>query len=95
LGFTTITARGLDQFHNRFAPDPRWNPASLAVDNQFFSELERLEETYATASDSWNAPATSCTWRAADKLCFHHCDRRKPMLRAIYATQMVMATIPA
>ena len=42
--------RGLDLFHNRFAPDPRWNPASLAVDNQFSSELERLEETYATSS---------------------------------------------
>jgi Methyltransferase domain len=41
---------GLDQFHNRFAPDPRWNPASLAVDNQFCNELERLEETYAKSS---------------------------------------------
>ena len=42
--------RGLDLFHNRFAPDPRWNPASLAVDNQFSNELERLEETYATST---------------------------------------------
>ena len=42
--------RGLDLFHNPFAPDPRWNPASLAVDNQFSSELERLEETYAASS---------------------------------------------
>jgi SAM-dependent methyltransferase len=42
--------RGLDLFHNRFAPDPRWNPASLAVDNQLYDELERLEETYATSS---------------------------------------------
>src|ERR1700732_806441 len=41
--------RGLDLFHNRFAPDPRWNPASLAVD-QLYDELERLEETYATSS---------------------------------------------
>jgi SAM-dependent methyltransferase len=41
---------GLDLFHNRFAPDPRWNPASLAVDNQFCNELERLEETYAKSS---------------------------------------------
>lgn len=41
--------RGLDLFHNRFAPDPRWNPEFLAVDNQFFDELERLEETYATS----------------------------------------------
>jgi SAM-dependent methyltransferase len=40
--------RGLDLFHSRFAPDPRWNPASLAVDNEFSNELERLEETYAT-----------------------------------------------
>ena len=42
--------RGLDLFHNPFAPDPRWNPASLMVDNQFSNELERLEETYATSS---------------------------------------------
>jgi hypothetical protein len=42
--------RGIDLFHNRFAPDPRWNPASLAVDNQFSDELERLEETYATST---------------------------------------------
>jgi SAM-dependent methyltransferase len=40
--------RGLDLFHSRFAPDPRWNPASLTVDKQFSNELERLEETYAT-----------------------------------------------
>jgi hypothetical protein len=42
--------RGLDLFHNRFAPDPRWNPASLAVDDQFSDELDRLEEVYATRS---------------------------------------------
>jgi hypothetical protein len=42
--------RGVDLFHNRFAPDPRWNPLSLAVDNQFSDELERLEETFATSS---------------------------------------------
>ncbi len=40
--------RGLDVFHNRFAPDPRWNPASLAIDDQFSDELGRLEEAYAT-----------------------------------------------
>jgi SAM-dependent methyltransferase len=42
--------RGLDLFHNRFAPDLRWNPATLVVGNQFSNELERLEETYATSS---------------------------------------------
>ena len=42
--------RGIDLFHNRFAPDPRWNPASVVVDNQFSDELERLEETYATST---------------------------------------------
>jgi SAM-dependent methyltransferase len=40
--------RGLDVFHNRFAPDPRWNPTSLAIDDQFSDELERLEAVYAT-----------------------------------------------
>jgi SAM-dependent methyltransferase len=36
--------RGLDLFHNRFAPDPRWNPASLTVDKRFSNELERLDD---------------------------------------------------
>jgi len=48
--FDVEDLRGLDLFHNRFAPDPRWNPVSLVVDNQFSDELERLEETYATSS---------------------------------------------
>jgi SAM-dependent methyltransferase len=41
---------GLDIFHNRFVPDRRWNPASLQVDQQISSSLERLEETYARNS---------------------------------------------
>jgi hypothetical protein len=42
--------RGIDLFHNRFAPDPRWNPLSQAVVNQFSDELKRLKGTYATSS---------------------------------------------
>jgi hypothetical protein len=38
---------GLDIFHNRFSPDRRWNPASLAVDQHFSGHLAQLEETYA------------------------------------------------
>jgi SAM-dependent methyltransferase len=40
--------RGLDLFHNRFAPDARWNPATLVAPEQFFRELACLEETFAT-----------------------------------------------
>jgi hypothetical protein len=43
--------RGLDLFHNRFAPDSRWNSASLAVDDRFCNVLARLEETYAKRSE--------------------------------------------
>jgi SAM-dependent methyltransferase len=50
LLFDIEVLRGLDVFHSRFAPDPRWNPASLAVDDQFYDELDRLEEVYATRS---------------------------------------------
>jgi SAM-dependent methyltransferase len=39
--------RGLDVFHNRFAPDPRWNPPTLSIDRKLSDELERLEEAYA------------------------------------------------
>jgi hypothetical protein len=38
--------RGLDLFHGRFAPDPRWNPATLKDSDGFRSELARLEERY-------------------------------------------------
>src|ERR1019366_6367322 len=39
--------RGLDVFHSRFAPDPRWNPASLPANHQRYDELMRLEKAYA------------------------------------------------
>jgi SAM-dependent methyltransferase len=40
--------RGLDLFHSRFTPDPRWNSACLRGDNQLSDEFVRLEEAYAT-----------------------------------------------
>ena len=42
--FDAEDLRGLDLFHNRFAPDPRRNPSSRTVVNQFSDKLERLEE---------------------------------------------------
>jgi SAM-dependent methyltransferase len=39
--------RGLDLFHSRFAPDRRWNPASIGADCEFADELAHLEEAYA------------------------------------------------
>jgi hypothetical protein len=59
--------RGLDLFHNRFAPDPRWNPASLAVDTSFPMNSSVSRRPTLQAPDSWNAPLTSCSWRAADQ----------------------------
>jgi len=46
--FDIEEVRGVDLFHNRFAPDPRWNTPSLAIDDKFSDELEQLEESYAT-----------------------------------------------
>jgi hypothetical protein len=43
--------RGLDLFHSRFMPDPRWNPDCLRVDSQLSHELVRLEEAYATSPE--------------------------------------------
>jgi SAM-dependent methyltransferase len=37
---------GLDLFHGRFAPDPRWNPGAIAEDHEFYRDLERLERQY-------------------------------------------------
>jgi hypothetical protein len=39
--------RGLDLFHSRFMPDPRWNPVPPPSASQL-AELERLEKGYAT-----------------------------------------------
>ena len=46
--FDIEQVRGLDLFHSRFAPDPRWNPPSLTIGDELADELERLEESYAT-----------------------------------------------
>ena len=40
--------RGLDLFHSRFMPDPRWNRPG---DSQLADELARLENAYATSSN--------------------------------------------
>jgi hypothetical protein len=39
---------GLDLFHSRFAPDRRWNPSSLLVDDILLEHLTRLEESFST-----------------------------------------------
>ena len=41
--------RGLDLFHGRFAPDPRWNPPYLTEDRSLEDELSRLEEAYSAS----------------------------------------------
>jgi SAM-dependent methyltransferase len=43
--------RGLDLFHSRFTPDPRWNPECLRVESQLSDKLMRLEEAYATSPE--------------------------------------------
>ena len=45
--FVVEDVAGLDIFHGRFAPDSRWNPASLPCDAVLEVELSRLEERYA------------------------------------------------
>lgn len=44
--FAVEVLRGLDLFHGRFAPDPRWNPDHLS-DAGLHDELDRLEARYA------------------------------------------------
>jgi hypothetical protein len=43
--------RGLDLFHGRFMPDPRWNQVSPPGDSQLADELARLEKAYATSPE--------------------------------------------
>jgi SAM-dependent methyltransferase len=46
LSFEVEEVIGLDLFHLRFAPDPRWNPSSAAPLARLSQELLRLEERY-------------------------------------------------
>ncbi len=46
-GFRTEDLRGLDLFHTRFLPDPRWNPESLSANPGLTARLEQLEEAHA------------------------------------------------
>ena len=50
-GFDIEDLRGLDLFHSRFMPDPRWNPICRSGDNRLADELARLENAYATSSE--------------------------------------------
>jgi SAM-dependent methyltransferase len=45
--FDVEDLRGLDVFHSRFMPDPRWNPVRSGADRQLADELVLLEEAYA------------------------------------------------
>jgi SAM-dependent methyltransferase len=45
--FDVEDLRGLDLFHNRFMPDPRWNPVIASGDGRLADELARLEKAYA------------------------------------------------
>jgi hypothetical protein len=49
-GFEIEDLRGLDLFHSRLTPDPRWNPICRPGDSQLADELARLENAYATSS---------------------------------------------
>lgn len=46
--FTIEHLRGLDLFHSRFSPDPRWNPDELPDGERLGEELAHLEEHFAT-----------------------------------------------
>jgi SAM-dependent methyltransferase len=50
-GFDIEDLRGLDLFHSRFMPDPRWNPICRPGDSQLADELARLEKAYATSPE--------------------------------------------
>jgi hypothetical protein len=45
--FDVEDLRGLDLFHCRFTPDPRWNPACSPGDSSFADELDVLEKACA------------------------------------------------
>jgi SAM-dependent methyltransferase len=50
-GFDIEDLRGLDLFHSRFMPDPRWNPIGRPGDSRLADELARLENVYATSAE--------------------------------------------
>ena len=50
-GFDIEDLCGLDLFHGRFMPDPRWNPICRPGYNQLADELARLERAFATSPE--------------------------------------------
>jgi SAM-dependent methyltransferase len=50
-GFDIEDLRGLDLFHSRFMPDPRWNPIGRPADSRLAGELARLENAHATSPE--------------------------------------------
>jgi hypothetical protein len=62
---------GLDIFHTRFLPGPRWNPAALLIDQQLSGCLARLEESYAR---------NSCLVDRATHLLLVGSQRRRPAM---------------
>jgi SAM-dependent methyltransferase len=50
-GFDIEDLRGLDLFHSRFMPDPRWNPICRPGDSELADELARLEKAYAASPE--------------------------------------------
>ena len=47
--FAIEDLRGLDLFHSRFVPDPRWNPVAQADDCSCRDHLVQLEDAYSRA----------------------------------------------
>jgi SAM-dependent methyltransferase len=45
--FVIEDLRGLDLFHSRFAPDPRWNPESIRIEHPVPERLPQLENAYS------------------------------------------------
>jgi SAM-dependent methyltransferase len=45
--FVIEDLRGLDLFHSRFAPDPRWNPESMRTEHPVPDRLPQLENAYS------------------------------------------------
>lgn len=45
--FAVKEISGLDLFHGRFVPDPRWTPTSFHIEDRLIEHLDRLEEAFA------------------------------------------------
>src|SRR5689334_24856219 len=63
---------GLDNFHSRFASDPRWNSSPLETDGSLAASLQSLEERFSRDPAYLKRAAHYCLSALGRTFCSRH-----------------------